>query len=98
MSSADHETNTAAVRAATEESVDYIRGKRELRHALMIGDPSPVGSMRAMWAGVSQAAIMGIFLLLFGAFLYFGKPLVLPVFAAVVVALTLAPALKFAKR
>jgi predicted PurR-regulated permease PerM len=98
MSSADHESNTAAVPAATEESVDYIRGKREVHHALVISDPSPVDSMQAMWAGVSQAAIIGIFLLLFGAFLYFGKPLVLPVFAAAVVALTLAPGLKFARQ
>jgi predicted PurR-regulated permease PerM len=88
----------AADPAATEESVDYVRGKREVRHALVISDPSPVDSIRVMWAGVSQAAIIGIFMLLFGAFLYFGKPLVLPVFAAAVVALTLAPALKFAKR
>ena len=98
MSSAEHESNTAAVPAAPEESVDYIRGKRQLHHALVISDPSPVGSMQAMWASVSQAAVMGIFLLLFGAFLYFGKPLVLPVFAAAVVALTLAPALKLARQ
>src|SRR5215469_1815357 len=97
MSPADRESGMAADPAPTEESVDYIRGERELHHALVISDPSPVGSVRAMWAGVSQAAIMGIFLLLFGAFLYFGKPLVLPVFAAAVVALTLAPALKVAK-
>jgi predicted PurR-regulated permease PerM len=98
MSSADHESNTAAVPAATEENVDYFRGKREVHHALVISDPSPVDSLGAMWAGVSQAAIIGIFLLLFGAFLYFGKPLVLPVFAAAVVALTLAPGLKLAKQ
>jgi predicted PurR-regulated permease PerM len=77
--------------------VEYIRGNREVRHALVISDPSPLDSVRAMWAGLSQAATIGIFLLLFGAFLYFGRPLVLPLFAAAVVALTLAPVLKAAK-
>src|SRR5215469_8832471 len=98
MSPADRESGMAADPAPTEENVDYIRGKREVRHALVISDPSPVDSVGAMWAGVSHAAIIGIFLLLFGAFLYFGKPLVLPVFAAAVVALTLAPGLKLAKQ
>jgi predicted PurR-regulated permease PerM len=83
--------------APAEESVDYIRGKRQVRHALVISDPSPLDSVHAMWAGLSQAAVIGIFLLLFGAFLYFGRPLVLPIFAAGVVSLTLAPALKAAK-
>jgi len=77
--------------------VDYIRDKRQVRHALVISDPSPLDSVHAMWAGLSQAAMIGIFLLLFGAFLYFGRPLVLPIFAAAVVSLTLAPALKAAK-
>ena len=47
--------------------------------------------------GAGQAATIGIFLLLFGAFLYFGRPFVLPVLAAAVVALTLAPLVKARK-
>jgi predicted PurR-regulated permease PerM len=78
--------------------LDYIRGNREVRHALVISDPSPVDSVRAMWAALSQSATIGIFLLLFGTFLYFGRPLILPVFAAAVVALTLAPIVKAAKQ
>jgi len=54
--------------------VEYIRAKREVRHALVISDPSPVGSVHTMWAGVGQAAVIGIFLLLFGAFLYISRP------------------------
>jgi predicted PurR-regulated permease PerM len=77
--------------------VEYIRAKREVRHALVISDPSPVGSVHTMWAGVGQAAVIGIFLLLFGAFLYISRPFVLPVLAAGIVALTLAPLVKAAK-
>jgi predicted PurR-regulated permease PerM len=78
--------------------VEYFRARREVRHALVISDPSPVDSVHTMWAGAGQAATIGIFLLLFGAFLYFGRPFVLPVLAAAVVALTLAPLVKAAKR
>jgi predicted PurR-regulated permease PerM len=81
-----------------EDDVDYIRGQREVRHALVISDPSPLDSVHAMWAALSQAATIGIFLLLFGAFLYLGRPLVLPILAAAVVAFTLAPAAKAAKK
>jgi predicted PurR-regulated permease PerM len=76
--------------------VDESRGKRDLPHTLLISDPSPVDSVPALWTALSQAAIVGIFLLLLGAFLYFGRPLVLPVLAAAVVALTLAPGVKAA--
>ena len=78
--------------------MDYIRARREVRHTLVIGDPQPVDSVRNVWASVGQAANIGIFLLLFGAFLYIGRAIVLPIFAAAVVALTLAPLVKAAKR
>jgi predicted PurR-regulated permease PerM len=83
---------------ATEGFVDYIRPKREVRHALVISDPQPVESVRNVWASAGQAAMIGIFLLLFGAFLYLGRAILLPVLAAAVVALTLAPLVKAAKR
>ncbi len=78
--------------------MDYIRAKGEVRHALVISDPLPVDSVRKMWASVGQAATIGIFLLLFGAFLYIGRAILLPVLAAAVIALTLAPLIKAAKR
>ena len=78
--------------------MEYIRAKRELRHALVISDPSPVGSVHTMWASAGQAATIGIFLLLFGAFLYVGRAILLPVLAAAVAALTLAPLVKTARR
>jgi predicted PurR-regulated permease PerM len=78
--------------------VEYFRAKREVRHALVISDPAPVDSVHNMWTGAGQAADIGIFLLLFGAFLYLGRAFVLPVLAAAVVALTLAPLVKAARR
>ncbi len=78
--------------------MEYIRAKREVRHALVISDPSPVDNVHKIWASLGQAATIGIFLLLFGAFLYIGHAFVLPVLAAAIVALTLAPLIKAAKR
>ena len=77
--------------------MEYIRARREVRHALVISDPLPVDSVPNMWGSASQAAIIGIFLLLFGAFLYMGHAILLPILAAAVVALTLAPLVKGAK-
>ena len=51
-----------------------------------------------MWVSAGHGAIVGIFLLLFGVFLYFGRPILLPVSAAAVLALTLAPLIKAAQR
>jgi predicted PurR-regulated permease PerM len=78
--------------------VDFIRPKREVRHALVISDPRPVDSVKNVWASAGQAATIGIFLLLFGAFLYIGRAILLPILAAAVISLTLAPLVKAAKR
>jgi predicted PurR-regulated permease PerM len=78
--------------------LDYIRAKREVRHALVISDPTPVDNVRSVWASAGQVATIGIFLILFGAFLYVGRAIVLPILAAGVGALTLAPLIKWAKR
>jgi predicted PurR-regulated permease PerM len=77
--------------------VEYIRAKREVRHALVLSDPQPIDNVHNIWASAGQAATIGIFLLLFGAFLYIGHAFILPVLAAGVVALTLAPLIKLAK-
>jgi predicted PurR-regulated permease PerM len=83
---------------ATEGFVDYIRARREVRHALVISDPQPVDNVKAVWLSAGQAANIGIFLILFGAFLYIGRAILLPIMAASIVALTLAPLVKAAKR
>ena len=78
--------------------MEYIRARREVGRALVIDDPLPVDSVPKMWASAGQAATIGIFLILFGAFLYIGHAILLPILAAAVMALTLAPAVKLAKR
>jgi predicted PurR-regulated permease PerM len=78
--------------------VDYIRAKREVRHALVIGDPLPVESVNTVWTSAGHAATIGIFLLLFGAFLYIGRAILLPMLGAAVLAVTLAPLIKMARR
>jgi predicted PurR-regulated permease PerM len=86
------------VHGATEGFLEYIRAKNEVRHALVISDPTPVDNVQNMWVTAGQAATIGIFLLLFGAFLYVGHAILLPILAAAIVALTFAPLIKAAKR
>lgn len=78
--------------------VEYIRAKREARHALIISDPQPVESIGGMWASLSRAATIGIFLLLFAAFLFFCRTILVPILSAAIVALTLAPLVKAGRR
>lgn len=78
--------------------MEYIRARREVRHALVISDPQPVENVTNVWLSAGQAANIGIFLILFGAFLYISRAILLPILAASIVALTLAPLVKGAKR
>jgi len=78
--------------------VEYIRASREARHALVIRDAQPVSSVDVFWASAGQAATIGIFLLLFGGFLYLGREILVPILIAAVVALTLAPLVKAGER
>ena len=80
-----------------EAEVEYIRARREVRHALVINDPQPV-SAGSLWMSAGQAANMGIFLILLGGFLYVGREILLPTLIAAVVAMTLAPLIKAGKR
>jgi predicted PurR-regulated permease PerM len=78
--------------------MDFIRASRERRYALDINDPQPVARAQDIWQSAGRAAIIGIFLLLVGGFLYVGRSILLPIFAAAVVAMTLAPLVRLAKR
>ena len=71
--------------------MEYLRPGREARHTLIISDPQPAQNVGGVWASLGRVATIGIFLFLFAAFLYFGRAILLPVFCAGVVALTLAP-------
>ena len=78
--------------------MEYLRVSREARRALIINDPRPVDNIGGIWTSVGRAATVGTFLLLFGAFLYVGRVLVLPLMTAAIVALTLAPLVRAGKR
>jgi predicted PurR-regulated permease PerM len=78
--------------------VEYFRARRELGDTLVISDPLPVENVRTVWASAGQAAAIGIFLILFGAVLYIGRAILLPILAATIVSMTLAPLVKAAKR
>jgi predicted PurR-regulated permease PerM len=74
--------------------VDFFRPGRERRYALVINDPRPLASASHVWRSAAQLATIGIFVLLFGAALYFSRPVLLPVVTAMVVGTTLAPVVK----
>jgi predicted PurR-regulated permease PerM len=58
----------------------------------------PLGSIDDIWTPATQMATVGIFILLLGAFLYFSRPVLLPVVAAVLIGTTLAPIVKAGAR
>jgi predicted PurR-regulated permease PerM len=78
--------------------VNYLSPNEDVRRALIIDDPLPIDDVHSVWASAGQAAIIGIFLILFGAVLYFGRAILLPILTAAVLATTLAPAVKAGKR
>jgi predicted PurR-regulated permease PerM len=77
--------------------VDQIRTNRETGRAAGIDDPQPLEDA-GVWPSLGHAAAVGIFLLLLVAFLYVARAVLLPVLSAAVIALTLAPLVKAAKR
>ena len=78
--------------------MEYLRPGREAPNTVTIGDPPPRDSAVGVWASLARMATFGIFLILFGGLLYLGRAILLPVFSAGVVALTLAPFVKAASR
>jgi len=65
---------------------------------LGLRDPSPLESTDAFWRAMAQAATIGMFVLVFGAFLYLARPLLVPVLAAIVVGMTVGPLASWAAR
>jgi predicted PurR-regulated permease PerM len=78
--------------------VEFLRARREQRHALTINDPKPVENVADLWAAAAQMAVIGIFALLLIACFYFGRPILLPIVAAVVIGTTFGPLIKFGGR
>lgn len=78
--------------------MELLRARKERRHPLIINDPQPLASIDDVWGSASQLAVIGIFILLLGATLYFARPILLPVFTALLIATTFAPVIKHADR
>jgi predicted PurR-regulated permease PerM len=77
--------------------VEFLRAQRSKRYSLVINDPQPLASTAEMWGSAAQMATVGIFLLLLTTCLYFCRPILLPVLAAVLIATTCAPIIKWAR-
>jgi len=58
---------------------------------LVIDDPKPVAAGGDIWRPLSQIAVVGIFVLALGAFLYLGRAIILPILSAMVIGVTLSP-------
>jgi predicted PurR-regulated permease PerM len=80
--------------SALEGSVELLRARREKRHPLIINDPQPLASVGDVWGSVSQLALIGIFVLLLGVALYLARPILLPIIAALLIAMTFGPIIK----
>ena len=87
--------------------MEFLRAHRERRNAQVkdrqvqdrqVKDREPLGSIEDIWTPATQMATVGIFILLLGAFLYFCRPVLLPVVAAVLIGTTLAPIVKAGAR
>jgi predicted PurR-regulated permease PerM len=78
--------------------VTLVRAGREKGDAPTGEDSQPLESTEDIWASAAQVATVGIFILLLGACLYFCRPILLPVAAALVIGTTLAPLVKAAAR
>jgi predicted PurR-regulated permease PerM len=78
--------------------VEFLRARREQGNALSVKDPEPLESVEDIWTPAARMATVGIFVLLLGTCLYFCRPLLLPVVAALVIGTTLAPIVKGAAR
>jgi predicted PurR-regulated permease PerM len=86
-----------ALTRTSEIILELFRARRERRYALVINDPQPVASVDSIWGPAARLATVGIFLMALGAGLYFARPVLLPIFAALIVGMTLAPIVKHAQ-
>src|SRR5258708_38711060 len=79
-----------------EHIVAFLRAQRENRDALILNDPHPFTAVAEIWGPAAQMATVGIFVLLLVTCLYFCRPILLPVLAAVLIGTTFAPIIKHA--
>jgi predicted PurR-regulated permease PerM len=81
-----------------EVKVEFLRARREKGEAPGVKDREPLESIEDLWTVAARVATVGIFVLLLGMCLYFCRPVLLPVVAALVIGTTLAPIVKAAAR
>src|SRR5262249_13868084 len=81
-----------------ETKLDFLSPGAEKRYSLVIREPELVANVSDIWSGAASLAVIGIFVLVLGAALYVGRPLLLPVLAAMVIGTTLAPLIKHGER
>ena len=77
--------------------MDDIRAGRATGQSLHTSD-APFDSVQNTWQSIGIVATTGIFLLMFGVFLYVGRAILMPVLAAAIVAMTFAPLVRRAQR
>jgi predicted PurR-regulated permease PerM len=77
--------------------VEFLRADQEGRNALVIRDAEPIKSMDDIWASLAAIATTGIFVVLLIAFMYFCRPILLPILSAIVIGMTLTPLVKRAQ-
>jgi predicted PurR-regulated permease PerM len=67
---------------------------RDKNDGLMLHDQEPVGNVEDIWDAAAPMAAVGTFLVILVAALYFARPILLPVLAAMVIGTTCAPLIK----
>ena len=98
---ASHDAETAkAPKAVQPEKNGASSGLKRERGTLKVGarDPFPFEDTAAFWRVMSQLATIAMAAIMIGAFLYFSRPLVMPILGALVVSLTLGPLAGYATR
>lgn len=80
---------TPAVKGAAR--VDIRQATKERRFLLAINDPKPIAHVSTVWRTVSQAAAIGIFIILFVVALDLARAMLLPATSAFVIGLMLGP-------
>src|SRR5579864_2493970 len=74
-----------------EEKGRNRNGEEGRRHVLAVTDPHPVAMVSTLWRTATQAATIGIFVLLFITALDLARPILLPAASAFVVTMMLGP-------
>jgi predicted PurR-regulated permease PerM len=74
--------------------VEFSRSRREEGNAAADKDAERVEAGEDIWTPAAHMATVGIFVLLLGVCLYFSRPVLMPVAAALIIGTTLAPIVK----